>query len=66
MKDLSNRVDCTAINLAISGLAKSLGIATIAEGVETQEQLDFLKQEGCAKTAWIDTVGKTANSFILR
>ena len=42
VKDLSDRVDCTAIISAISGLAKSLGIATTAEGVETREQLDFL------------------------
>ncbi|MDY6868623.1 MAG: EAL domain-containing protein, partial [Chloroflexota bacterium] len=29
------------------GLANSLGIKSIAEGVETKEQLDWLKNEHC-------------------
>ncbi|HYA72548.1 MAG TPA: EAL domain-containing protein [Roseiarcus sp.] len=49
VKDLSDRVDCTAIISAISSLAKSLGIATTAEGVETQQQLDFLRLQGCTQ-----------------
>jgi predicted signal transduction protein with EAL and GGDEF domain len=32
---------------AIIGLAQGLGIAVIAEGVETVEQLDLLKNWGC-------------------
>ena len=49
VKDLSRRRDCTAIVAAISSLARSLGIATTAEGVETLEQLDFLRAQGCTQ-----------------
>ena len=49
VKDLAERRDCTAIVTAISSLARSLGIATTAEGVETAEQLDFLRAQGCTQ-----------------
>jgi diguanylate cyclase (GGDEF)-like protein/PAS domain S-box-containing protein len=35
------------ITKAIISMAKTLGIKTLAEGVETIEQLEFLKDEGC-------------------
>ena len=49
VKDLAERPDCTAIVTAISSLARSLGIATTAEGVETAAQLDFLRAQGCTQ-----------------
>jgi diguanylate cyclase (GGDEF)-like protein len=36
-----------AIVCAITGLGRTLGIATVAEGVETAEQLVFLRAAGC-------------------
>ena len=39
--------DDAAIVTAIIGLAHSLGFQTIAEGVETQAQLDFLRAHEC-------------------
>ncbi len=45
--DLSSRDDSMAIVRAVTGLGISLGISTTAEGVETQEQVDLLRAEGC-------------------
>jgi diguanylate cyclase (GGDEF)-like protein/PAS domain S-box-containing protein len=47
--DLANRPDCLAIIHAVVGLGASLGIATTAEGVETNEQLQHLRAEGCTE-----------------
>jgi diguanylate cyclase (GGDEF)-like protein/PAS domain S-box-containing protein len=47
IKDLAQRSDCVAIVRAISGLGRSLDITTTAEGVETVDQLDWLRAEGC-------------------
>jgi diguanylate cyclase (GGDEF)-like protein/PAS domain S-box-containing protein len=47
VKDLARRSDCLAIVRAISGLGRSLNITTTAEGVETTDQLDWLRAEGC-------------------
>jgi EAL domain-containing protein (putative c-di-GMP-specific phosphodiesterase class I) len=45
--DLAERPDCGAIVRAITGLGRSLDIMTTAEGVETTDQLDRLRAEGC-------------------
>jgi diguanylate cyclase (GGDEF)-like protein/PAS domain S-box-containing protein len=47
VKDLAERSDCVAIVRAISSLGRSLNITTTAEGVETMDQLDWLRAEGC-------------------
>jgi len=47
VKDIAERTDCVAIVRAISGLGKSLKITTTAEGVETMDQLEWLRNEGC-------------------
>jgi len=47
--DLADRPDCVAIVRAVTGLAADLGITTTAEGVETQQQLDCLRAEGCVE-----------------
>jgi EAL domain-containing protein (putative c-di-GMP-specific phosphodiesterase class I) len=49
IKDISDKGDCAAIVKAVAGLGKGLGIATTAEGVETIEQLDHVRLEGCTE-----------------
>lgn len=44
---LPDRKDDVIIAHLIIRMAAELGITTLAEGVETQEQLDFLKAAGC-------------------
>jgi diguanylate cyclase (GGDEF)-like protein len=47
IRDLSTDEDNTAIVSALISLSKQLKINCLAEGVETQEQLDFLIKHGC-------------------
>ncbi len=47
--ELATRDDSMAIVRAVTGLGKSLGIVTTAEGVETEAQFDLLRREGCTQ-----------------
>ncbi|WP_430929549.1 putative bifunctional diguanylate cyclase/phosphodiesterase [Methylobacterium tardum] len=47
VKDLTSKPDGEAIIRAIAGLGKSLGTTTVAEGVETSEQMQRIRLEGC-------------------
>jgi EAL domain-containing protein (putative c-di-GMP-specific phosphodiesterase class I) len=44
-----DRPESIAIVRAVTGLGGSLGMKTTAEGVETQQQLQKLKEEGCTE-----------------
>lgn len=48
VSDLPDDVNDAAITKAVIALADSMQLDTLAEGVETQEQHDFLLREGCA------------------
>jgi diguanylate cyclase (GGDEF)-like protein len=45
--DLKPGGESTAIVRAIIGLGQSLGMSTTAEGVETEAQLDLVREQGC-------------------
>ncbi len=45
--DAPHDADAAALVKAILSLARSLGIDVVAEGVETEAQLDFLRAHGC-------------------
>ena len=45
--ELANNADCAAIVSAVAGLGRSLRIGTVAEGVETEDQLLLVRAAGC-------------------
>ncbi len=47
IRDLGVDMNNAAITRAVIALAKALDLATVAEGVELEEQLSFLVDEGC-------------------
>jgi diguanylate cyclase (GGDEF)-like protein/PAS domain S-box-containing protein len=48
VKDIGNDPDNTAIASAVIALARSLKLNVVAEGVETREEREFLRANGCA------------------
>ena len=48
-RNLSSGADASAIVRTVTRLAKDLGMSTTAEGVETQDDLDFLREIGCTE-----------------
>ncbi len=47
VSDTATDSDSRAIVRGVVGLATALGLNVVAEGVETQEQLQFLRESGC-------------------
>ena len=47
IREISSHAEDRAIVAAIINMSKSLGLLTIAEGVEMSEQLAFLSEQGC-------------------
>ncbi|HUD85576.1 MAG TPA: EAL domain-containing protein [Xanthobacteraceae bacterium] len=49
ISELGKENDCVAIIRAVTRLGSSLGMITTAEGVETEQQLEILRTEGCVQ-----------------
>jgi EAL domain-containing protein (putative c-di-GMP-specific phosphodiesterase class I) len=49
VRELSTRSDCEAIVRAVANLGSTLGMATTAEGIETEQQLDSVRERGCTE-----------------
>jgi diguanylate cyclase (GGDEF)-like protein len=49
IQDLADKPDSIAIVRAVASIGSALGMATTAEGVETEEELAQLRHEGCTE-----------------
>ncbi|MFT8674957.1 MAG: EAL domain-containing protein [Acetobacter sp.] len=49
VRDAVKRSDCAAVVQAVATLGLHLGVDTVAEGVETQAQLDCAREAGCSQ-----------------
>lgn len=47
ISDVDSDVDSAAIAATIMSMGRQLGLKVVAEGIETQRQLDFLRAHGC-------------------
>jgi EAL domain-containing protein (putative c-di-GMP-specific phosphodiesterase class I) len=47
VRDLDKDENDRGIAAAIIAMARTLGLSVVAEGVETEEQLAFLRNQGC-------------------
>jgi diguanylate cyclase (GGDEF)-like protein/PAS domain S-box-containing protein len=47
--ELPDNRHCVAIVRAVAGIGQCLDVAVVAEGVETHEQLEILRKEGCTQ-----------------
>jgi diguanylate cyclase (GGDEF)-like protein/PAS domain S-box-containing protein len=63
IRDMIENPQARAIIRSVIGLGRGLGMPVVAEGVETPEQLEALRSEGCDQVQgyWISRPGPIAN-----
>jgi diguanylate cyclase (GGDEF)-like protein/PAS domain S-box-containing protein len=63
IRDMIDNPQARAIIRSVIGLGRGLGMPVVAEGVETAEQLEALRAEGCDQVQgyWISRPGPIAN-----
>ena len=65
VQDLSSDEDDAAICAAILAMSMQLGLKVVAEGVETREQLEFLRRHGCHHIqGFLFGVPRSADDFL--
>jgi diguanylate cyclase (GGDEF)-like protein len=47
VNELRSNAECAAIVTAVAGLGRSLDVSTVAEGIETEDQLALVRAAGC-------------------
>ena len=64
VRDLTTDADHASIVRAMIAMAKNLGLGVVAEGVETRQQLEFLREAGCTSyQGFYFSVPLPANAF---
>ncbi|MEX2100555.1 MAG: EAL domain-containing protein, partial [Acidimicrobiia bacterium] len=64
VQGVGQRSDSTAIATAIVSLARALGLRTVAEGIETTDQLEELRNVGCEMgQGWLFGAAQTADAY---
>jgi diguanylate cyclase (GGDEF)-like protein/PAS domain S-box-containing protein len=67
MDGIPHNANDASISLAIISMAKSLGLTLVAEGVETEAQLNFLRQHGCETyQGWLFAKAMPATELTVR
>ncbi|HLW89890.1 MAG TPA: EAL domain-containing protein, partial [Roseiarcus sp.] len=70
VRESTENADGLAIVKAVIGLGRSLGLATTAEGVETESQLDIVREQGCTEVQGflfsVPLPATAANEFVAR
>lgn len=62
VRSLSQHDSSLAMVRAVTGLSASLGIVSTAEGVETREQLDWVRDEACSEVQGLPVLDAEAGA----
>ncbi|WP_428488340.1 bifunctional diguanylate cyclase/phosphodiesterase [Rhodopila sp.] len=65
VREMATRADCAAIVSSIVSMASKLGITTTAEGIETIDQLNLVRETGCTEAqGYLFSVPRTCQDIL--